>query len=79
MEIIKEHLQRIWDCLVTKAPEITLLLQPGLKPEEIDNIAKDLPFKLPEEIYELYQWQNGLLKGISVYGWKIKGNLPDII
>lgn len=52
---IKENLKRIWDCLVTKPPEITSLLQPGLKPEEIDEITKGLPFKLPEEVYEVYQ------------------------
>ncbi|MFN6564517.1 MAG: hypothetical protein RMY28_032630 [Nostoc sp. ChiSLP01] len=56
MTEIQENLKRIWDCLVTKAPEITSLLQPGLKPEEIDEITKDLPFKLPEEVYEIYQW-----------------------
>ena len=36
MTVIKQNLKRIWDCLVTKAPEITSLLQPGLKPEEIE-------------------------------------------
>ncbi|MEH1938243.1 MAG: SMI1/KNR4 family protein [Nostoc sp.] len=70
MTVIKENLKRIWDCLVTKAPEITSLLQPGLKPEEIDEITKDLPFKLPEEVYEIYQWRNGLLKGVGLSGWK---------
>ena len=69
MTVIKENLKRIWDCLVTKAPEITSLLQPGLKREEIDEIIKDLPFKLPEELYELYQWRNGLSDDIGVYNW----------
>ncbi|MEH2311696.1 MAG: SMI1/KNR4 family protein [Nostoc sp.] len=74
---IKENLKRIWDCLVIKAPEITSLLQPGLKPEEIDEITKDLPFKLPEEVYEIYQWRNGLLKGVDLYGWKSRESFID--
>lgn len=65
MTATKDNLKRIWNCLVTKAPEITSLLQPGLKREKIDEITKDLPFKLPEEVYELYQWRNGLSNGIG--------------
>ncbi len=68
---MKENLQRIWNCLVTKAPEIALLIQPRLKREEIDEITKILPFKLPEEAYELYQWRNGLSKEIGLYNWQI--------
>ncbi|MBV6621910.1 MAG: SMI1/KNR4 family protein [Rivularia sp. (in: Bacteria)] len=37
--------------------------QPGLSYEEIDRRVADLPFKLPEEIYELYQWRNGTYEG----------------
>lgn len=32
---------------------------PGLTREEIDEIAQEIPFTLPEELYELYQWHNG--------------------
>ncbi|MDZ8136778.1 MAG: hypothetical protein RM049_15945 [Nostoc sp. DedQUE04] len=71
MTLIKENFKRIWDCLVKKAPEIIPLFQPGLKPEEIDDIIKDLPGKLPEEIYEIYQWRNGLLKEVGLSGWPI--------
>lgn len=77
MTVIKENLKRIWDSLVTKAPEITSLLQPGLKLEEIDEITKNLPFKLPEEVYEIYQWRNGLLKGVGLSGWKISESFID--
>lgn len=67
MTAIKNNLKRIWDCVEQKAPEIKDLFQPGLKPEEIDEIAKDLPFKLPQEVYELYQWRNGLLNDTGFY------------
>ncbi len=61
MTAIKNNLKRIWDCIEEKAPEVKDLFQPGLKSEEIDEITKDLPFKLPKEVYELYQWRNGLV------------------
>ncbi len=61
MTAIKNNLKRIWACIEEKAPEVKDLFQPGLKSEEIDEITKDLPFKLPKEVYELYQWRNGLV------------------
>lgn len=61
MTAIKNDLKRIWDCIEQKAPEVKDLFQPGLKTEEIDEITKHLPFKLPKEVYELYQWRNGLV------------------
>ncbi|MBV6621913.1 MAG: SMI1/KNR4 family protein [Rivularia sp. (in: Bacteria)] len=39
------------------------VLQPGLSYEEIDRRVADLPFKLPKEVYELYQWRNGTCEG----------------
>ena len=39
------------------------VLQPGLHYEEIDRRVADLPFKLPEEVYEIYQWRNGTCDG----------------
>jgi len=61
MTAIKNNLKRIWDCIEQKASELKNLFQPGLKSKEIDEITKDLPFRLPQEVYELYQWRNGLL------------------
>ncbi|MDZ8070981.1 MAG: SMI1/KNR4 family protein [Nostoc sp. DedQUE08] len=63
--ILTESLNRILKSLEEKDPEIALLLQPGLTRKEIDQITKDLPFKLPEELYELYQWRNGLSDDIG--------------
>jgi len=47
---------------------------PGLSIQEIRNITKDLPFQLPPEICELYQWRNGLINGLDCFfdvgrGW----------
>jgi hypothetical protein len=35
------------------------VFQPGLSRNVIDNLVKDLPFPVPEEIHELYEWCNG--------------------
>lgn len=66
MTEIKNNLNRIWNSLEQKAPQLISLFQPGLKREEIDEITKDLPFKLPKEVYELYQWRNGLLGSVEL-------------
>ncbi|MEO1765090.1 MAG: hypothetical protein AAFR83_24800 [Cyanobacteria bacterium J06629_18] len=67
MTTIKNNLKLIWNCIDQKAPEVKDLFKPGLKPEEIDEITKDLPFNLPQEVYELYQWRNGLLDNTGFY------------
>jgi len=35
--------------------------RPGLRRAEIDRMAKGLAFPLPEEIYRLYEWHDGVL------------------
>ncbi|MEH1922553.1 SMI1/KNR4 family protein [Nostoc sp.] len=43
-------------------------LQPGLTSEEIEEKVTDLlPFCLPKEVYELYQWGNGGWIGEEIY------------
>ena len=51
------------------------VLQPGLSYEEIDSRVADLPFKLPEEVYQLYRWKNGTCEGEEERGqfFNIKG------
>lgn len=39
------------------------VLEPGLTHEEIERRVTDLPFRLPKEVYELYQWRNGTYYG----------------
>lgn len=34
-------------------------MKPGLSPEEIEQLVNKLPFRLPEEVYQIYQWRNG--------------------
>ncbi len=35
------------------------IFKPGLSRNNIEALVKDLPFSVPEEIYELYEWCNG--------------------
>lgn len=59
MSEITEALQRIEVWLQNHMPNRAAELKPGLTRDEIEEQVKDLPFSLPEEVYELYQWHDG--------------------
>ncbi|MGB3655524.1 MAG: hypothetical protein WBA41_30545 [Rivularia sp. (in: cyanobacteria)] len=59
MSEITEALQRIEVWLQNHMPNRAAELKPGLTKNEIEEQVKDLPFNLPEEVYELYQWHDG--------------------
>ncbi len=42
-------------------------LQPGLSREEIDARTRELPFRLPEELYALYMWRNGTKQDTTLF------------
>lgn len=60
MSRLTEALEYLYNFLCLEYPEIASSLQPGLTREEIDEKVKHLRFSLPEEVYELYQWRNGM-------------------
>lgn len=41
------------------------IFNPGLSHYEISKLSKRLPFKLPKELYSLYEWRNGIPQGIA--------------
>jgi cell wall assembly regulator SMI1 len=59
MSKLLEELAYIFEWLEYSVPELADRYNPGLSREQIDQIVKNLPFKLSEEVYELYQWRNG--------------------
>lgn len=59
MSVITEALERFEYWLWQNHPDIAGSLNPGLTIEEINDMAKALPFSLSREIKELYQWRNG--------------------
>ena len=74
-------LDKILDYYYKYNPDIILCLQPGLNRREIDELLDDIPYTIPEEIYQLYGWRNGMSKkGIINYGYlafaKAKGFRP---
>ena len=64
MYTLAEELDFIWGWLddINPDPEIYNFrcYQPGLSREKITSLTADLPFTLPKEIYQLYQWKNGM-------------------
>ncbi len=56
MSPLTDALNRIQAWLTNNYPMVTEFITPGLSPEEIQEITRMLPFSLPEEVYELYQW-----------------------
>jgi cell wall assembly regulator SMI1 len=59
MSELTDELEYIFDWLVSLNPDYLDGYNSGLTRQKIDEIIKELPFNLSEEIYELYQWRNG--------------------
>ncbi|MEO1761945.1 MAG: HEAT repeat domain-containing protein [Cyanobacteria bacterium J06629_18] len=59
MSKLRDSLEKILVWQERNRPEYATTFQPGLTEEEIEEKVKDIPFKLPKEVYELYQWRNG--------------------
>jgi hypothetical protein len=59
-------------------PNHPAVMNQGLSREVIELRVKDLPFRLPTEVYDLYQWRNGGVKPFIPYpeGWDLAGFLP---
>lgn len=62
MEILIEALERIMNWLRKHQPEYADSFLPGLTSSEIQAVEAEFGYKLPEEIYTLYQWRNGTEK-----------------
>jgi hypothetical protein len=59
MSELTEALESIRDWLEKNNPYEFSRLRAGLSRDEIDELVKDLPFTVPEEVCELYQWHDG--------------------
>ena len=65
MQSISHSLDRIFKVWQQDREELIPLLQPGLSPEEIQAKVSQLSLQLPQEMYELYQWHNGIASNIT--------------
>jgi hypothetical protein len=73
MSLVTQSCDRLLACLQENFPWDAERFQPGLSREEIEGKARELPFSLPEDLYELYQWRNGNPSG----NFLIPGKLAD--
>ncbi len=56
---IADGLDRVVQVMSKKGFPFADSLKPGLPEHEIADKVAHLPFRLPREVYELYQWRNG--------------------
>jgi hypothetical protein len=59
MSELTNALDRIKTWLTNNCPLLAESITPGLNPQEIQAIIETIPFSLPQEIRELYQWSRG--------------------
>ncbi len=67
MSELTKALNRILNWFQHNKPSTIESLQPGLTIEEIEEKVKDLPFRLTQEVYQLYQWRNGMIDDGSCF------------
>lgn len=59
MSSLTDALNQIQVWLQSNYPAVADSITSGLSLEEIQEITRTLPFSLPDEVYELYQWSRG--------------------
>jgi cell wall assembly regulator SMI1 len=62
-----DSLERILDWLQQNSLSSAAEFLPGLSFKEIEERVSDLPFKLPKEVYALYQWRNGTNSEANIF------------
>jgi hypothetical protein len=67
MKDLTNALDRMYRWLEINRPEFAEAFQTGLSYEEIKSMVSEIPLKLPQEIYDLYKWRNGLVGDITTY------------
>lgn len=60
MATLADTLERLAHALRQRVPEVAARLQPGLTRAEIDGCVARFDWTLPDEVYTLYEWRNGL-------------------
>ena len=56
-------LEAVLQQLIRLESPLVPLLQPGLSRKAIDDMVRPFPFKLSEDLYQLYMWRNGTEEG----------------
>ena len=78
MSKISKDLEYILSWLKSTEVEFIDCFNPGLTSQEVDDFSRELPFKLSDEIHELYQWRNGIADiGFNNYRPLVEFLFPD--
>jgi cell wall assembly regulator SMI1 len=78
MSKISKDLEYILSWLKSTEVEFIDCFNPGLTCQEVDGFSRELPFKFSDEIYELYQWRNGIADlGFNNYRPLVEFLFPD--
>ncbi len=67
MSSITRALQTLVDIRKAKGLPIEAAFQPGVSRSNIDRLTVHLPFRLPDELYTVYQWRNGIADESEFY------------
>ena len=67
MSLLTESLNQIQTWLENNCPQAAESITPGLTLSEIESKIETLPFSLPNEFYELYQWSRGNFVTQTIY------------
>lgn len=60
MESLLTSLDKIIDIWQQDREDLIELIQAGLSVQDIQGYIANLPFQLPQEVYQLYHWRNGI-------------------
>ncbi|MEH2263124.1 SMI1/KNR4 family protein [Nostoc sp.] len=78
MSELTDELDYIWGWVQSTSLEFVDCYNQGLTRQQVDEIVKVMPFKLSDEIYELYQWRNGIADlGFKNYSPLVEFLFPD--
>jgi hypothetical protein len=77
--LLIDSLERILDWYKLNAPNYVKGFQQGLTYEEIEEKVKYLPFTLPQEFYDLYQWSNGNSNETGIFTYLYHSSLEQAL
>ncbi|MBD2034840.1 SMI1/KNR4 family protein [Leptolyngbya sp. FACHB-321] len=79
MSALTDALNRIIEWLQQNSPTCASGFLPGLSSREIEEKLSELPFCVSREVYELYQWRNGINNGCGVFVYHCLLNLETAL
>ena len=77
MSLVIETLGKIEKWLQLNCPSVASFPYPGLTNGQIEELTKNLPFKLPKEVQELYTWKNGTRHGDGFFPFHVFYSLEE--